>query len=63
MKNNLTIDWRRNMRDWAMIWRQWRGICPVTAALALKSAITRRDWDREDQAINHQPSTLNQLAA
>ena len=61
MKNHLTINWRENMRDWAMIWRQWRDICPITAALALQSAITRRDWDREDRNTFGVPASAGSL--
>ena len=38
---------RDQMRNWALIWRQWRDICPITAGFALESAKIRRAWAQE----------------
>lgn len=50
-QQHLVTMWRDSMRNWSQIWRAWRDVCPLTAQLALESAILRRDWMHEERAL------------
>lgn len=41
---------RRHMREWALLWRQWRN-CPEFAETFLKTAISRRDWSHTARTL------------